>query len=174
MALGPSPFHVEAQRRRPGKRLWIIGILMAIVGGRIVYQYYRDLSFAPELTTLLAWSVSAAVIYMIIRRLAYKTIWLRVSRTYPLQGRVHPAARGELPRNHYLLALLTPGLSIIVLILAARMFSLGNTADIILFATVAGITALGDIWALTHCLAAGKDNWILETERGLDTLRPVG
>jgi hypothetical protein len=172
--LGPTPHKLQHKRRLSRIRLWAMVCAVGVLGGAKVYWSYRAMGMAAEFTTLAFCSLAAPLFYVVVRRSIHGALWWRVSRTYPLYGRVHPAARGELPRNLYCMVFSLPFAAGIGLSLILLLTGLWRQPHMELFLTVLTITALGDIWSLFQCLAAQSKTWIMERENGLDVLKLDG
>lgn len=172
--LGPAPYNSLSHSETPKKSIWLMGFVIAFIGSFYIYRTYKGMETTPELGGLLFWAAIAPIEYMFVRRVTYRAIWLWVSRSYPLVGRIHPAARGELPIGKYLVVLIFPWIASIATFGAVIITGLAKWPEIGLFAMLFLIVALEDVWALFHCLRADRNSWIMETNSGLETLRPVG
>lgn len=128
----------------------------------------------PSLLSLMVVSVGSGCLYLVVRFAAYWTAWFRVSRKYPLVGTVHPAARGELPRDHFLFVLSAPTALLIPTwgVLAGKGW--GATPELWLSIAVVGGIALRDLRAAWRLLFLDPACWVKETRLGLEILKRVG
>lgn len=174
LPLDPPPFILEKYVSLPVTRsaLWAIGLSSVILLG------YR-LLFAetggpiPSLLWLMSASISGAGLYLGIRFITYWAAWTHVVRTYPLVGRTHPAARGELPKRSFLFVLVVPVATSLSLCAALFHITSGLAQVLVLpIAVIAGI-ALRDMRALGHVLFLDGSYWIRDTPAGLEVLRPA-
>jgi hypothetical protein len=118
-------------------------------------------------------SVTAASLYLGVRFITYWVVWSRVVRRYPLVGRTHPAARGELPKRSFLFVLVIPITACIALGAVLLYVGSGFTPALVLsMAVVAGI-ALRDVRAFRHVLFLECSYWIRDTPAGLEVLKPA-
>ncbi len=172
--LGPAPYSSQSFKEIPRKGIWVIGFAIAVAGSFMIYRSYKEIGTAPVLGSLMFWAIFAPLEYIIVRRITFKAMWLWVSRSYPLVGRIHHAARGELPLGKYCLVLVIPWIVSIMIFVIAIIMELGKWPEIGLFVMLFLIAALEDIWAMFHCLRADRGSWVMESGSGLETLRPVG
>ncbi|MEJ2717216.1 MAG: hypothetical protein P8182_08770 [Deltaproteobacteria bacterium] len=117
--------------------------------------------------------MTSAGLYLGIRFITYWVVWSRVVRTYPLVGRTHPAARGELPKRSFLFVLVIPLAACMAI--GAVVFHVSSVSRPVLFLAVAVVAgmALRDFRALGHVLFLECSYWIRDTPAGLEVLKPV-
>jgi hypothetical protein len=112
-------------------------------------------------------------LYVGIRFITYWAVWTHVVRTYPLVGRTHPAARGELPKRAFLFVLVIPVTASLSLCAALLHITSGLAQVLVLpIAVIAGI-ALRDMRALGYVLFLECSYWVRDTPAGLEVLRPA-
>ena len=170
----PPPFFLEDEIVLPSRGL----ALYALVVGLLILIALRLLSVVtyplPSLSRLMAFSVGTGLLYHSIRFVSYGIAWAAVKRSYPLSGGIHPAARGELPRNAFLLVLLLPAATFIPLCVGYVFEGKGFGPEMWLVVAVLASLSLRDITAGWNLLFCNSDTWVKAHERGLDVLKFVG
>jgi hypothetical protein len=172
--LDPPPFTLEKHVSLPVTRsaLWavVLGSLL-LVGSR--FLFVGTSRSIPPLIWLIVASVTSAGLYLGIRFITYWVVWSRVVRTYPLVGRTHPAARGELPKRSFLFVLVIPFAACMAI--GAVVFHVSSASRPVLVLAVAVVAgmALRDLRALGHVLFLECSCWIRDTPAGLEVLKPV-
>lgn len=127
----------------------------------------------PSLLLLFGAAAGAAGAYFGIRFLLYWIQWARAIRKFPMVGGVHPAARGELPRNSFLWVLLTPVLMVVPFCLAFSLKTSEVSPAFWLAASVGIGISLPDLVGAGQLLLVPPDRWINETRNGLDVLKRI-
>lgn len=170
----PLPFFPERKirisRARSAIAATLLGLLILVPYG---LGHFHSGGSIPSLTVLFVAAVAACGSYFGIRFVVYWTQWALAIRNYPLVGGVHPAARGELPRNSFLWVLLTPFLTIFPLCLGMSLNTIELSPAFWLAASVAAGIAFPDLLGAGRLLLVPSDRWVRETSNGLDVLRPV-
>jgi hypothetical protein len=172
--LDPPPFFLEKEIRLPTRLMGVYavvtGVLVLVVLRFIIPVHANSL---PSLTRLFVSAIGTTGFYCGFRFLTYWAVWAYVIRKYPSSGGIHPAARGELPRNCFLLVFFAPGVVFIPLCAILARLELGFSPTLWLaVAVVAGIS-LRDVHAGWTILSCDTSAWVKETSTGLDILRPV-
>lgn len=172
--LDPPPFILERHVSLPVTRsaMWAVVLSsLLLVGFRVLFAHTgRSI---PPLLWLMAASITAAGLYLGVRFITYWAVWSRVVRTYPLVGRTHPAARGELPKRSFVFVLVIPIATCIALGVVLIYLGSGFSPELVLaMAVVAGV-ALRDVRALGHVLFLECSYWIRDTPAGLEVLKPA-
>jgi hypothetical protein len=174
LPLDPPPFFLEKEVRlrfAGGGALGLLVGTMVVVVSRIVSL--DPAGSTPSLAPLMAVSFAVGFFYLGTRFLAYSLTWLTVTRKYPLIGRIHPAARGELPRKPFLLVLLVPGATVVPVCVALAAAVPALVPVLWLAIAVAARLAAPDLQAAWKVLGADPSCWIKETKIGLDVLNPL-
>jgi hypothetical protein len=174
LPLDPPPFILKKYVSLPVTRsaLWAVGLsLVILLGYRLLFAGTGR--HVPSLLWLMMASVAGAGLYLGIRFITYWVVWTHVVRTYPLVGRTHPAARGELPKRSFLFVLVIPVTTSLSLCFALFHITSGLAQVLVLpIAVIAGI-ALRDIRALGHVLFLEGSYWIRDTPAGMEVLKPA-
>lgn len=174
LPLDPPPFFLEGEIRMGRARSTIAAILVGLLillpyglgypqtGGRF-----------PSLTALFLAAVAAAAAYFGVRFLVYWIQWARAIRKFPMVGGVHPAARGELPKNFFIWVLLTPSLTVFPLCLWFSLTATDLSPAFWLAASIAAGIAFPDLVGAGRLLLVPSDRWVNEIPDGLDVLKPL-
>ncbi len=174
LPLDPPPFFLEGEIRMGRARSMIAATLLGLL---ILLPYGLGHPQAggkfPSLFALFVAAVAAAGGYFGVRFLVYWTQWARAIRNFPMVGGVHPAARGELPRNSFLWVLLTPVVTVFPLCLWLSLRTTDLSPAFWLAASVAAGIAFPDLVAAGRLFLVPSDRWVNETPKGLDVLKPV-
>ncbi len=125
----------------------------------------------PSLISLIVVSAGSAVFYYGIRHSSYWLAWAWVIRRYPSIGGIHPAARGELPRNAFLLVLLFPCLGFVPLCAVMYGFHEGFRPALWLCIAVGAALSVRDLRVVRHLLFIDRSRWLKETMNGMDVLK---
>lgn len=173
LQIDPPPFYLHAEVRR-GRSLWR---LPALATGFALPAAYAVLIGAsrpiPSLALLMAVSLVSASFYLGVRFFAYWAAWLRAMTAYQAVGGIHPAARGELPRNYYVFVLLAPVGAFAAAALVPALWGTGFGAEITLAAAVVVGISIRDAQSALSLLAYDSKCWIKETDSGFDVLKPI-
>jgi hypothetical protein len=172
--LDPPPFTLEKHISLPvtSSAIWALGLsCLLLIAYRLLFaETGRPI---PSLLWLMVASIVGAGSYLGIRFITYWMVWTQVVRTYPLVGRTHPAARGELPKRSFLFVLIIPIAASLSMCAAIYHVSSSSFQVLVLqIAVIAGI-ALRDMRALRHVLFLENSYWIRDVPAGLEVLRPV-
>lgn len=174
LPLDPPPFYLEREIRLPSSGLGISSVLPGLIillGVRALLP--GNITEIPSLFLLMVISLVVGSSYFAARFLAYWAVWLRVTRRHvPVNG-IHPAARGELPRNGFLLVLLAPVCTVMPITWAALRGEAGFGPELWLAVAVMASISLRDLRAACRVLSIKSSYWIKETRFGLDVLKPV-
>jgi hypothetical protein len=174
LPLDPPPFFLEGEIRMGRARSMIaatlVGLLILLPYG---LGHPQGGGTFPSLIALFLAAVAAAGAYFGVRFLVYWTQWARAIRNFPMVGGVHPAARGELPRNSFLWVLLTPSLTVFPLCLCFSLTTTNLSPAFWLAASIAAGIAFPDLMGAGQLLLVPSDRWVNETSKGLDVLKPV-
>lgn len=127
----------------------------------------------PSLMVMLLASAGSAGYYYGVRFLSYWVVWAWVTRRHPSIGGIHPAARGELPRNAYLLTLLSPILAFVPLCGGLLAGGAGILPEICMAIAVAAAVSVRDLRAAMSLLSVDSSRWVKETARGMDILKLI-
>ena len=174
LPLAPPPFYLDREIRLSGPRTAVATTLLGLGIVAVSLLVYGQLSGPlPSLWFLTLISVLAAAGCLMVRFACYRLVWTWVSRSYPLRGSVHPAARGELPRNAYLLVLVTPTLALVAACTLVAVWNLKLGPEMWPAIAVAVAVCSGDLIAARHVVRLNSAYWIMETPARLDVLRPV-
>jgi hypothetical protein len=174
LPLAPPPFYLEREIRLSGIRTAFSGILLGFAIMALYLVVHGPLSHPlPSMWFLTLVSVLAVSACLAIRFSCYRLVWTWVSRTYPLYGSVHPAARGELPRNAYLLVLMAPTIILAATCTILILWKIRFGPEMWLVIAVAFAACWGDLLAARHVVRVDSDHWIMGTDTGLDVLRLV-
>ena len=172
--LDPPPFFLEGEIRMGGSGFGLsalaVGVLMVVFFPVLFEDASQPL---PSLSLLVVVALVAASFYFGVRFLAYWGIWLRAIGNHAYNGGIHPAARGELPRNAFLLVLLAPLASFLAVGLVIWRLGIGIRPEFWLAAAVATSISLRDLKAAWHVMQLDSECWIKEKRHGIDVLRPV-
>ena len=175
LPLDPPPFYLEGEIPWTGPGFGIqttcVGLLVLLA----LWLLSPDASYPlPSLTVLLVTSVGSAGYYHAVRFVSCWVVWAWVIRSYPSMGGIHPAARGELPRNMFLLALLSP-LCAFVPLLGVCMYAGGEQflPEIWLVVAVAAAISIRDVRAARRLLCVDSTRWVKDTARGMDILKLI-
>lgn len=175
LPLDPPPFFLEEEILVPsrGRGLYesTVGLLVLIALWLVFPEVSRPL---PSLMELFAWAVGGAGFYYGMRLVTYYVVWLATLHTYPSSAGIHPAARGELPRNAFLVVLLFPIVAFVALCLVLSRFAFGFGPTAWIAAAVVAGVSLRDVRLAWNVLFLDTSRWIKKTKRGLDVLQPVG
>jgi len=174
LRIDPPPFFLEREILFDRSRAWIstlgVGLLFL---APFLLLFDRPGGAFPSLGRLVVASFAAGTFYLGVRFLSYKGLWWAVGRAHePVRG-IHPAARGELPRNAYLIVLLAPLMAFVPGCWLIFRSNRGLGPELWLAIAVIAGSALTDLRAARHVLSMESSCWIKETPRGLDVLRPV-
>lgn len=172
--LDPPPFFLEGEIRVEGTGFGLsalaLGVLMVVSYPVLFGGADQPL---PSLSLLVVVALVAASFYFGVRFLAYWGTWLRAIGRHSYNGGIHPAARGELPRNAFLVVLFAPLASFMVVGLVIWRLGLGVRPEFWLAAAMAVSISLRDLKAAWHVMRLDPECWIKETRHGIDVLRPV-
>ncbi len=175
LPLDPPPFFLEQEIRISFKGLSVyatcVGLLVLVVLRSIFPGAYNPL---PSLIALIVTSAGSAGYYHGVRLLSYWLVWAWVIRRYPSTGGIHPAARGELPRNAFLIVLLSPCLGFVPLCAVLYGIYNGFRPELWLCIAVGAALSVGDMRAVWHLMFIDSSRWLKETTTGMDVLRLVG
>ncbi len=172
--LDPPPFFLESEIRVGGSGFGLtalgVGVLMVVSFPMLAGKPSQPL---PSLSLLVVVALVAASFYIGVRFLTYWIIWLRAIGSHSYNDGIHPAARGELPRNAFLIVLLAPLTSFIVIALLIWRLGVDFRPEFWLAVAVAVSISLRDLKAAWHVIHVEPDRWIKETRHAIDVLRPV-
>ncbi len=169
----PPPFLLEDEIVLPSRSLALYAIvvgLLILIALRLLFVVSYPL---PSLGRLMFFSVGTALLYHCVRSISYWTAWARVTRKYPLTRGIHPAARGELPRNAFLLISILPSATFFPLCVAYVIAGNGFGPEAWLVVAVVASLSIPDMSAGWNLVFCSPDTWIKSNERGLDVLRFV-
>jgi hypothetical protein len=127
----------------------------------------------PSLISLVLVSLGSAGAYLTIHHLVYILIWFRALRKYQEVRGIHPAARGELPRNAFAVVLCAPFLGIAAFLGGIVTLGLGLRPLVWMGAAVTMGLFVRDLEALWHLSGVDRGAWITQSTTGLDILKPV-
>jgi hypothetical protein len=174
LPLDPPPFFLETEIRLvfPGLGLYTTGVgLLVLTAFRSTFPgHYQPL---PSLTILLVTSVVSVGFYYGVRLLSYWCVWAWVIRKHPPVGRIHPAARGELPRNAFLFVLLCPCSAFIPLCAFLYIQTGAFRPELWLAVAVAAAISIKDLRAVWHLSSIDPSRWVKETSSGMDVLKLI-
>ena len=174
LPLDPPPFFLEAEIHEGESRDGLLSVALGLLILGAFFVIYPEAERTPvSFAILFLVSVAAACFYAAVRLFAYWWVWVRATRRYPLIGTVHPAARGELPRNSYVVVTFAPMIAFAAVWSVITWLVPPSTPALWLGpAVVAGI-ALRDARAGRRLLRLSSSYWIKRTKNGLDVLRPI-
>jgi len=172
--LDPPPFFLEEEVRF---RTRFMGVY-PVAAGALVLAILRWVSpvgtdSLPSLLVLFISAIGATGFYWGWRLLSYWSVWAYVFRRYPTWGGINLAARGELPRNGFLLVLFAPSIAFILLCVMLVRLGLGFGPTLWMAAAVVAGISLRDLHAGWTLLFRDRSTWVKETPTGLDVLKPV-
>jgi hypothetical protein len=174
LPLDPPPFYLEREVRLPGRGSWkrstLVGLIVLLIFRLLLPDRYEDL---PSLESLLAVSLGTVATFALVRFAAYWLVWLRVKGRFAANGGIHPAARGELPRNAFLLALITPIVIMIFGCLTVWQRTTGFETELVVAVAVIAAVSCRDLTALWRVRSFDRSHWIKVTKGGLDVLKPA-
>ncbi len=172
--LAPPPFYLDREIRLSGVRTAMLATVLGLGIVTLFLFAHGPLSAPlPSLGFSTLVSVLSAAACLVVRFVCYRLVWTFVSRSYPLRGSVHPAARGELPRNAYLFVLTAPTALLVAAFSVAALWNIEFGPEMWLAVAVAAAVCSGDFVAAGHVVRVNSAFWIMETGAGLDVLRPV-
>lgn len=174
LPLDPPPFYLMGVVRIGVPRGGVFGFA---VGLAILLLFVVLNTNASEvggsLGRLTIASAAAAIFYLGARKLIFWVVWLAALRKNQASGAVNPAARGELPRNGYLLVSVLPLVAFVIACVAgSRWVADPGPGMWLAVAVIAGI-ALRDLTAAWRMMFVPRYCWIKEKGSSLDILRPV-
>lgn len=174
LPLDPPPFYLEGEVRVGVQRGGVLGLAVGLVILLVFLALSTHASVAgASLSRLIIVSGAAAVFYLSVRLLLFWAVWFRAVRKHRGIVGVNPAARGELPRNGYLLVSILPLVAFVVAcVVGSRWVADPGPAVWLAMAVIAGI-ALRDLTAAWHVMFVAPYCWVKETGSSLDILRPV-
>lgn len=175
LPLDPPPFYLAKEIRLSSARAWISSLALGV----FVLIVYRALLpsgsiHVPPLGRLLWVSAVTVAVFFAIRFAAYRLAWFLTIRMYPPEGGIHPAARGELPRNAFVFSVGTPVLVLVAAYVLAFTWGGGAAPELWLVSAVGTAICVRDLRLLAHAVCQESSQWIKETPVGLDVLNPVG
>jgi len=174
LPLDPPPFFLEKEIRLsaslPGLSPVLAGVLILVAYSLLMPHLQQ--SVLP-FWRLLGVSVAAGGGYLVCGLFSYWAGWLWITKRHPVVGGIHPAARGELPRNVFLVSLLVPGAAVLTACLLAAKMGMGFGTELWLAVAVVAGNVLGDLRAAWHLASVKPACWVKRTPLGLDVLRPV-
>lgn len=171
---GPTVFLLESEVKLSGMGPWstllglcvlaVLKLMLPAPGGQL-----------PSLSALTVWSLGTAGFYFGVRFLAFEIVRPRARREYREKN---PGARvlpyTELPRNLFLLASLTPAVSLIPLCFGLLAMGTGVGPELWIVISVGAALSLKDLTGAAHILFVDHSRWIKETSAGLDILTQAG
>jgi hypothetical protein len=172
--LDPPPFYVEGVIRDGS--IWS-GLTSAAVSVGILATYAAlfagSAGVNPSLWRFILVSIGMGCLYQAVKFLSYWGAWGFTAQKYQVIGTVHPAARGELPRNWLIFVQTAPSLT--VGFLCALMYALGGLTgpEVWLVAAVIAGSSLRDLRIALRLVQVNEGTWILQTKNGLDVLQPI-
>ena len=174
LPLDPPPFLLEKEIRLSDS---FVG-LGPVMAGVLILGAYVLLFHNPRQSILPFWhlmgvSAAAGGLYLVGGLFSYWAAWLWVTTRHSVVGGIHPAARGELPRNVFLAVLLVPGAAVLTACLLASRAEQGFAPELWLAVAVVAGNVLRDLRAAWHLVSEQPACWVKRTRRGLDVLRPV-
>lgn len=167
------PFLLDDEIVLPSRSLALYALvvgLLILIALRLLFVVSFPL---PSLGRLVAFSVGTALLYHCIRFVSYWIAWGVVTRKYPLTRGIHPAARGELPRNAFLLVTILPSAAFVPLCGAYVLAGNGFGPEAWLVVSVVASLSIPDVSAGWNLVLCSPDTWIKSSERGLDVLKFV-
>jgi hypothetical protein len=172
--IDPPPFHPEGEVRSGIAGNCLLGLLVGtavlLVFAKVSPQRGDPL---PSPVILMAVSAVMAGFYVGVRFVAYWAVWLRTTEKYPSIRGVHPAGRGELPRNAFLVVLSAPLFACVPACALLIRFGPGFGPEAWLAIATVAATAVPDLRAARRLLAIAGSRWIKETRNGLDVLKRI-
>ncbi|MDQ7784894.1 MAG: hypothetical protein RDU20_18570 [Desulfomonilaceae bacterium] len=175
LPLDPPPFFLEREIRLTFRGLGVystgVGIAVLLVLRAAFPGIYDPL---PSLVSLLAISACSVGFYHGVRVFSYWLTWGWVIRRYPSIGGIHPAARGELPRNAFLTVLLSPSIGFVPLWVGLYWLYEGFRPEIWLCTAIWAASSMGDLRSVRHLVSVDPSRWIKDTPTGMDVLRLIG
>jgi hypothetical protein len=174
LPLDPPPFYLEGVVwvgvPRGGAFGFAVGLAILLL---VVVLNTTPSGAGGSLGRLMVASIAAAAFYLGARKLIFWVVWLAALRKNQASGAVNPAARGELPRNGYLLVSILPLVAFVIACVAgSRWVTDPGPGMWLAVAVIAGI-ALRDITAAWRVMFVPPYCWIKEKGSSLDILRPV-
>lgn len=172
--LDPPPFFLDGEIRVGGSK----SALSAVALGILILLLYPVLfdeprQALPPMSLLLVAALVAASFYLGVRFLAYWVIWLRAIGRHSYTNGIHPAARGELPRNAFLVVLLAPLASFLLIGVLIWAIGIRLWPEFWLAVAVAFSISVADLKAALHVARLDSGCWIKENRHGIDVLRPI-
>ncbi|MEW6136790.1 MAG: hypothetical protein AB1733_01055 [Thermodesulfobacteriota bacterium] len=173
LPLDPPPFFLEDEIVLPSRGLGLYALLVGLLILIALRLLFPVTGLLPSLSQLMVISVGTVAIYLFVRFFGYWIAWVVVIRSYPASGGIHPAARGELPRNVFLVVLLLP-IGIFVPICAIYCWKTsGFPPEMWLVVSLVISLSVRDVIAVSGLVFNDGQTWIKESDRGLDVLRPT-
>lgn len=168
------PFILEREISHSATRTGLYGTVL----GSAVLVFFRFVGPSssenfPGLSLLLAVSMGTAGFYFSVRFGCYWCIRWKASLDAVIPGRIDPKARGELPRNGFLLVWVCPLVACIPVWAVIVRSGDVDPALLQLSVAVASGIASRDLMAAWYALFVDASRWIKETRRGLDVLKLV-
>ncbi len=173
LPLDPPPFFLNGEIKLPATRCVVDFLTGAVPILLFMALIFRGSNRSPvSLAMLFVPAVGVLAGYLVMRTASYWTVWLWTSGQYPANGGIHPTARGELPRNAYIVVLVAPAaLWVPMCGLISYLASGLGPETWLVFGTGAGI-ALTDARIAHEVWSLDRDSWVMETKSGLDVLTP--
>lgn len=171
LPLDPPPFFLDDEILLPSRGLALYALLVGLlilIALRLLFLVTYPL---PSLGRLVIFSIGTGGFYHSVRFLGYWVAWVGVTRTYPSSGAIHPAARGELPRNVFLLVIILPCAIFVPVVAAYSLMGPGFTPEMWLVVAVVISLSIRDVSGAWNLLFCDRETWIKESGRGLDVLR---
>lgn len=172
--LGPPPFYLETEIRHGST--W--GSLLSLAVGLGVLLSYLALLWPSDVAYLslgrfMLFAFSAGCWYLTVRFVSYWGSWGFAAQKYQVIGTVHPASRGELPRNWFILVRVAPSIALTLLLVLMYLVGIVCGPEVWLAIAVVSGTVLRDLKAVWRLMRVNAESWILQTKSGLDVLRPI-
>ena len=172
--LGPPPFYLETEIRYSSSWGRVLGFAVGIA----LLLFYLAFQFPNEganltLGRFMLIPIGFGCWYLTIRFFAYWGAWGFTAQKYQVIGTVHPASRGELPKNWYIFVKLAPSVALILLLVPLYVVGIVLGPEVWLTISVIAGTMLRDCKTVWQLMRINKGSWILQTKSRLDVLRPI-
>jgi hypothetical protein len=172
--LGPPPFYLEAEMRYSPAWSRVFG-LVAGIGLLLFYIAFLLPNERANFTLgrFMLIPLSFGCWYLTVRLVAYWGAWGFTAQKYQVIGTVHPASRGELPKNWYIFVKLAPSVALISLLVPLYLVGIVLGSEVWLAIAVIAGTVIRDCKTVWQLMRVNRGSWILQTRFGLDVLRPI-